>query len=120
MSSTARDAPAGTAPQFMFATGIENSNPRVDGRRVDQMEASGHLRRWSEDFALVRETGCNTLRYGPPLHTTWLGDGRYDWSFADETFAALRRQGPYPIADLCQFGVPDWIGDFPGCSSTPP
>ncbi|MFC0385361.1 family 1 glycosylhydrolase [Muricoccus vinaceus] len=113
MLNTFQDAPAGAAaPQFMFATGIENSNPRVDGRRVDQLEASGHLRRWAEDFALVREVGCNTLRYGPPLHTTWLGNGRYDWSFADETFSALRRQGTYPIADLCHFGVPDWIGDF--------
>ena len=99
-------------PSFMFATGIENSNPVVGGRRVDQLAASDHLRRWREDFALTREIGCGFLRYGPPLHTTWLGEGRYDWSFADETFAELRALGIYPIADLCHFGVPDWVGDF--------
>ncbi|WP_376099741.1 family 1 glycosylhydrolase [Roseomonas sp. CCTCC AB2023176] len=103
----------GTAvPSFMFATGIENSNPMVDGRRVDQLAASDHLNRWREDFSLTREIGCEFLRYGPPLHTTWLADGRFDWSFADETFAALRHLRIHPIADLCHFGVPDWIGDF--------
>ncbi|WP_156963483.1 family 1 glycosylhydrolase [Muricoccus aerilatus] len=105
-------SPGVTAPLFLFATGIENSNPRVGERRVDQMAASGHMQRWREDFALVQEVGCNALRYGPPLHSTWLGEGRYDWAFADETFAALRHQGTYPIVDLCHFGVPDWIGDF--------
>jgi beta-glucosidase/6-phospho-beta-glucosidase/beta-galactosidase len=101
-----------SVPFFMFATGIEGSIPMVDGRRVDQMVASGHVHRWAEDFALVRELGCGFLRYGPPLHATWLGEGRYEWTFADETFAALRSQGTYPIADLCHFGVPNWIGDF--------
>jgi beta-glucosidase/6-phospho-beta-glucosidase/beta-galactosidase len=99
-------------PTFMFATGIENSNPTVGGRRVDQMVASGHHRRWSEDFALVHEMGCEFLRYGVPLHTTWISEGRYDWEFADQTFGALRRQGTFPIADLCHFGVPNWIGNF--------
>ena len=55
---------------FMFATGIENSNPTIgeDRRRRDQMEECGHYARWREDFALVREIGCSFLRYGPPLH----------------------------------------------------
>ncbi|WP_426959614.1 family 1 glycosylhydrolase [Muricoccus radiodurans] len=99
-------------PSFMFATGIENSNPVVAGRRVDQMRASGFDRRWAEDFALVRDLGCEFLRFGPPLHTTWRGPGNYDWAFADETMAALRKLRIYPIVDLCHFGVPDWIGDF--------
>lgn len=99
---------------FLFATGIENSNPTTDGGRVrrDQIVECGHDRRWREDFALVQELGCGFLRYGPPLHTTLLGDGRHDWSFADETFGELRRLRIVPIVDLCHFGVPDWIGDF--------
>ncbi len=98
----------------MFATGIENSIPRIDnGRtRVDQMESCGHYQHWRTDFDLVEELGLSFLRYGPPLHKTWLGSGKYDWSFADETFADLRRRGIVPIVDLCHFGVPDWIGDF--------
>src|SRR5690349_17064183 len=99
---------------FMFATGIENSCPTIHrGRvRVDQMESCDHYRCWRRDFDLVQELGIHYLRYGPPIHRTWLGDGRHDWSFADETFADLHRRDVIVIADLCHFGVPDWIGDF--------
>ncbi len=98
----------------MFATGIENSIPRIkNGRqRVDQMESCGHYRLWRTDFDLLEEIGIEFLRYGPPLHTTFLAPGKYDWEFADVTFAELKRRDIVPIVDLCHFGVPDWIGDF--------
>lgn len=98
----------------MFCTGIENSIPTVNqGRiRVDQMEVCGHYRYWREDFALLDDMGIKFLRYGPPIHRTFLGPGQYDWEFADLTFAELRRRDIIPIVDLCHFGVPDWIGNF--------
>ena len=98
----------------MFATGIENSIPRIKGGtvRVDEMARCGHYQRWREDFALVQELGLSFLRYGPPLHTTLTGPGRHDWDFADATFGELQRRDIVPIVDLCHFGVPDWIGDF--------
>ena len=104
-------------PQFIFATGIEGSYPtivRPDGsrHRVDEFEKCGHYARWADDFALVKEMGIEFLRYGPPYYRTHTGPGQYDWSFADETFHALRALGITPIVDLCHFGVPDWIGDF--------
>ena len=101
-------------PFFMFATGIEASSPTIDnGRtRVDQMEKSGHYARWRTDFDLVEDLGASFLRYGPPIHRTYRSAGRYDWDFADETFADLKRRDIAPIVDLCHFGVPDWIGDF--------
>ena len=68
--------------------------------------------RWKEDFDLVKDLGLQHLRYGPPLYKTHLGPGKFDFSFADETFAPLRQLGITPIADLCHFGVPDWIGGF--------
>ena len=42
---------------FMFATGIENSVPTINGgrSRVDEMESCHHYDRWKEDFALVEE-----------------------------------------------------------------
>ena len=99
---------------FMFATGIENSYPTIDnGRtRVDQMESCGHYEHWKRDFELVQEIGLCFLRYGPPIHKTWLGPDRYDWSFADATFGELHRMNIVPIVDLCHFGLPDWLGDF--------
>lgn len=99
---------------FLFATGIENSIPTIQGGRVrvDQLEKCGHYQHWQKDFDLVREMGIKFLRYGPPLYKTFLGDGRYDWSFADEVFKSLHEHDIVPIVDLCHFGVPDWIGNF--------
>ncbi|HEX8784798.1 MAG TPA: family 1 glycosylhydrolase [Telluria sp.] len=102
---------------FSFCTGIENSAPVIKGAdgkrcRIDQMIACGHDRRWREDFRLVQALGVDCLRYGPPYYRTHIGPGHYDWAFADETFAELRRRGIVPIVDLCHFGLPDWLGDF--------
>jgi beta-glucosidase len=99
---------------FMFATGIENSIPTINnGRtRIDQMEKCGHYTHWRTDFELLEELDIQVLRYGPPLHRTYIGPGRYDWSFADMTFAEIRQRNIIPIVDLCHFGVPDWIGNF--------
>lgn len=98
----------------MFATGIENSIPKIKGGtiRVDQMESCGHYRHWKTDFDLLDEIGLRYLRYGPPLHTTLIGPERYDWEFADLAFGELYRRNIVPIVDLCHFGVPDWLGDF--------
>jgi len=99
---------------FWFATGIENSDPTIqNGKlRVDEMERCHHYKRWREDFDLTQEMGIHFLRYGIPLHKTYLAPGKYDWSFADETFCDLKRRDIIPITDLCHFGVPDWIGNF--------
>ena len=103
--------------RFMFATGIENSYPTIklpDGstKRVDEMEKVGHYERWREYFALVKELGIEFLRYGAPYYRTHLAPDKYDWAFADASFAELERLRIVPIVDLCHFGVPDWIGDF--------
>ena len=97
----------------MFATGIENSSPIINGReRVDEMEKCGHYGRWLDDFERVQELGLCFLRYGVPLYRVFLGPAKYDWTFSDITFGELRRRDILPIVDLCHFGVPDWIGNF--------
>lgn len=101
--------------RFMFSTGIENSSPTIDNgrKRIDEMAACRHYEFWREDFALVQEDlRIGTLRYGVPLYKTFLGPNRFDWEFADLAFGNLEQRGVIPIADLCHFGVPDWIGDF--------
>ena len=99
---------------FLFATGIENSDPTIQNGRVrrDEMEECGHYDQWQRDFELLGDLNIRFLRYGPPLHKTFLGQGRYDWEFTDLTFAWLKERDVIPIVDLCHFGVPDWIGDF--------
>jgi beta-glucosidase/6-phospho-beta-glucosidase/beta-galactosidase len=100
--------------EFMFATGIECSCPTIEGGRwrLDELDATDHYRYWQRDLELVRELGLRYLRYGPPLHRMLLGPGRYDWSFMDRVAQAMQLLGIVPIADLCHFGVPDWLGTF--------
>jgi len=100
----------------MFATGVENSYPTIEWKgktiRQDELAKTKHYERWREDFQLLQELGIEYLRYGAPYYTAHTGPERYDWSFTDETFGALKTQKVTPIADLCHFGVPDWIGNF--------
>ena len=101
---------------FMFATGIENSYPTIEWKgktiRQDELAKTKHYQRWRDDFRLLGELGIEYLRYGAPYYTAHTGPGKYDWSFGDETFHALQDQKVTVIADLCHFGVPDWIGNF--------
>lgn len=99
---------------FLFTTGIENSNPTIGNGTIrhDQLESCGFYKNWETDFNLCKEIGVNALRFGPPLYKTWLGDGKYDWEFTDLTMNWLRDSGITVIADLCHFGLPDWLGNF--------
>src|SRR5216110_2564737 len=105
------------AAGFMFATGIENSYPTIqlpDGstKGIDEMEKAHFYQRWKEDFALLDELGIRHLRFGPPYYKVHLASGKYDWSATDQWMYSLKDQDITVIADLCHFGVPDWIGNF--------
>ena len=91
-------------PAFMFATGVENSDPTIQGGRVrvDEMEKCGHYKNWRTDFDCVQELGICFLRYGIPIHRTFRAPHKYDWVFADLTFNDLRRRKMIPIASPIQ------------------
>ena len=76
------------------------------------MEKCGHYERWEEDLTLVDDLRIRFLRYGVPMHTVVLGPDKYEWEFSDLVFGEMKRRNIAPIADLCHFGVPDWIGEF--------
>ena len=104
---------AALADEFLFATGIENSYPRLpDGTRHDQLEQCGHYERWRDDFALASSLGVGALRYGPAWYRTNPAPGQYDWSSVDAQMHWLEKSGLVVIADLCHFGAPDWITGF--------
>jgi beta-glucosidase/6-phospho-beta-glucosidase/beta-galactosidase len=108
-----RQAPLQMKQPFFFSTGIENSYPTISGgKRIDEMEKCGHYERFAEDFSLVREMGITALRYGPAYYRTHVAPDRFDWSSADDPMHMLRDMKIEVIADLCHFGVPDWLGGF--------
>lgn len=100
--------------RFMFATGIENSVPLINGgsKRIDELEKSKHYQYWQKDIDLVKEMNIQFLRYGPPIYKTYTAADRYDWEFSDTVFNYIRKQKIIPIVDLCHFGLPDWLGNF--------
>lgn len=105
----------------MFATGIENSYPTIvlpngETHRVDELEKAKHYQNWRRDLELVKESGIEFLRYGPPYYKTHVAPGVYDWSFTDEVFQYMKELGITPIVDLCHFGVPDWLENFQNTS----
>lgn len=106
--------PLNTPNNFMFATGIECSYPTIKNGKLrrDLLEECGHYKHLKEDLGLVKELGLNVLRYGLPYYSISKGDGKYDWSFADEAMNEIKRLGITPILDLMHFGVPDWVGNF--------
>ncbi len=107
------DDPATQRPCFMIATGLECSYPTVQGgKRRDELEETGHYEHWREDFDLCVEIGARYVRYGLPYYKMHLGPGQYSWDFADEVLPVMWDKGLIPIADLCHFGVPDWVGGF--------
>lgn len=100
---------------FNFCSGIENSYPIITDHkgkqlRRDGMELSRHYELWRHDLKLIAELGLRCLRYGPPYYRCSVGPGKYDWSFPDKAFKLLRELKINPIADLCHFGIPDWLG----------
>jgi beta-glucosidase len=105
--------PAPTGPTLQFATGIESSSPLLSsGHRVDELTKCGHHNRWPDDFAHMVELGIGAVRYGPALFRAHPGPDRYDWSSCDAQMQSLRTAGITVIADLCHFGVPDWLSGF--------
>ena len=109
--------PDGYKGNFLFATGIECSYPTIkakNGRTIrrDLLEECGHYENYKTDLQLVVDLGLKVLRYGLPYYSIQTGADTYDWSFADEAMAEIRRLEITPILDLMHFGVPDWIGEF--------
>ncbi len=95
---------------FLFATSIENSYPRVAGGvRLDQMDRTGHYAWWERDLSLIHSLGVSAVRYGPAYYRTHVAPHDVCWEGCDEPMLRLRELGIDVIADLCHFGLPNWL-----------
>src|SRR5205085_1261917 len=84
-----------------FAAGIENSCATIEGGlRIDEMEKCGHYERWREDLERVHDLRLHFLRWRPAMYKTFVGPGRYDWSWVDDFMAEARRLDIDVIVDL--------------------
>ena len=79
---------------------------RTRWQRRDTTNAGGRT------SGCCEELGIEYLRYGPPYYLDPHGAGPLRLVVRRRDLRALREQTVTPIADLCHFGVPDWVGDF--------
>jgi dTDP-4-dehydrorhamnose reductase len=93
-----------TAGPLQLWGGIECTLNRVGDKFYDQLARNGHYRRGG-DLEQIAALGLRTLRY--PLlweRAATATPGEFDWGFADERLAELRRLGITPIAGLLHHG----------------
>src|SRR3546814_14730213 len=90
---------------FMFCTGIENSIPTINNgkTRIDQMEACDHYRRWRDDFDMLADLVIHYLRYGQPIHRTFLGPRLIALSSPNLSSTELHRLAFLPFSTLLPF-----------------
>ncbi len=112
--ASGRGLPDGHPGNFIFATGIECSNPTINNGKIrrDQLEECGHYTHWRKDLKLVKELGLKFLRYGLPYYKIHTAPGKYDWSFPDEVLNEMRKLELTPILDLMHFGLPGWLENY--------
>ena len=106
--------PTGKPGNFMFATGIECSYPKIQNGTIrrDLLDECGHYERFEEDLHLIKDLGLKVVRYGLPYYKINHTPGKYDFEFADEAMRLIQKLELTPILDLMHFGVPDWLGDY--------
>ena len=103
--------------EFMFATGIENSYPTIEWKerriRQDELAKTQTLPVLARGFPAPEGTRnrISPVRPSVFLERTQVPDDMTGVSPTRRS-ARCKEQKVTPIADLCHFGVPDWIGNF--------
>jgi len=80
---------------------------------VDVAETTEHVKRFSDDVALLQSCGVESLRYPIRWHRVEPEPGVFDWSSADATLNHLHDLGLNPIVDLVHHtSYPAWMQGF--------
>lgn len=100
-----------TQPQRgIFLTGIEGSDPYVDGTRRNQLkEAHDFYLNYESRLKRIRELGITWLRFGVPYSQAHPAKDVYDFEFFDKVVKKCDELGITIMADLLHFGLPDWL-----------
>ena len=94
----------------IFLTGIEGSDPVVEGKRRDQLkEARDFYLHYEERLRNIRELGITWLRFGSPYSAIHLGPDHFNFDFTDKVINVCDELGITVMADLLHFGLPDWL-----------
>jgi hypothetical protein len=98
------------APNGIFATGIENSDPVVDGRRRNQLkEAHDFYTNWETRLEQIHSLGIRWLRFGEGHSLTHPGKDKYDFDLTAKVIKKCDGLGINVMIDLLHFGLPDWM-----------
>jgi beta-glucosidase/6-phospho-beta-glucosidase/beta-galactosidase len=103
-------------PSF-FMAGFEcSSQRRLDGRRLDLLDSTGHAQLVRADYQRIALHGMKVARDGLRWHLIESSAGHYSWDSWLPMVEAARAQGIKVIWDLCHYGWPDhldiWSAEF--------
>ena len=88
--------------------GVECSIVRVGDAIRNQLDDTGHTWR-IDDIKLMAALGLKTVRYPALWELVEHQEGKFDWSWLDRRFEAIRAHGISPIAGLIHHGSgPPW------------
>jgi hypothetical protein len=94
----------------IFLTGIESSDPWVEGKRRNQIiEAHNFKEHWEKRLENIHALGIRWLRFGPPYSETHVGKDTYDFSLVDKVLAKCKELEIEVVIDLLHFGLPEWL-----------
>jgi beta-glucosidase/6-phospho-beta-glucosidase/beta-galactosidase len=94
----------------IFLTGIESSDPWVQGARRNQLlEAYDFHEHWERRLENIRALGITWLRFGPPYSQTHVGKDAYDFTLTEKVIRKCDDLGMHLIIDLLHFGLPEWL-----------
>lgn len=94
----------------VFLTGIEGSDPWVEGKRRNQLiEAHNFHENWQKRLENIKNLGIKWLRFGPPYSQTHIDKDTFDFSLTEKVLTKCKELGIEVIIDLLHFGLPEWM-----------
>jgi beta-glucosidase/6-phospho-beta-glucosidase/beta-galactosidase len=94
----------------VFLTGIESSDPWVEGKRRNQLkEAHNFYEHWQKRLENIHDLGIRWLRFGPPYSQTHIGKDAYDFSLVEKVLKKCEELEIEVMIDLLHFGLPEWL-----------